>query len=274
MAETTGISWTRSTFNPWIGCTKVGPGCDHCYAAVSTPARAMKIEWGAGKPRRHTSESIWRQPGKWNHEQGELIRQQKPYGLTPPPWYVFCASLADVFDNEVEDVWRAEVWATIMATPNLTWQLVTKRVGNVMKMIPTHWRQQLPANVWIIATVVNQEEFDRDWPKLRAVPARVRGLSIEPMLGPITFPDDVRGELHWAIYGGESKQGGAAARPCDVMWIVDGIVQCREFGIAPFVKQLGHAAHGNGAPLKFNVTGKGADPKEWPNALRVQEFPA
>jgi protein gp37 len=120
---------------------------------------------------------------------------------------------------------------------------------------------------------VNQDEFDRDWPKLRAVPAKVRGLSVEPMLGPIDLSDDVRGALHWIIYGGESKQGGAEARPCDVMWIVDGIVQCREFGIAPFVKQLGHGAHGSGAPLTFKITGKGADPAEWPNGLRVQEFP-
>jgi protein gp37 len=272
MAETTGISWTRSTFNPWIGCTKVGPGCDHCYAAVSTPARAMSIKWGAGEPRRHTSAPLWNKPKLWNAEAKLELEAGKRWSTGGPGfWPVFCASLADVFDNEVDDAWRAELWKLIEATPYLTWQLVTKRVGNVMKMIPEGWRTALPANVWIVATMVNQDEFDRDWPKLRAIPAKVRGLSIEPQLGDIVFPDEVRGLLHWAIYGGESKQGGADARLCRLEWILDGVTRCRRLGISPFVKQMGHNIVGNGQRLTF--TGKGANPEEWPEGVHVQEFP-
>jgi protein gp37 len=266
MAETTGISWTRSTFNPWIGCTKVGPGCDHCYAEVSTPARAMKIQWGAGNPRRHTSAQLWKQPLKWNAEAARTGEQ----------WLVFCASLADVFDNEAPQEWREELWALIEATPALTWQLVTKRAGNVMKMIPERWRAKLPANVWIIATMVNQAEFDRDWPKLREIPARIRGLSVEPMLGPITFPADVRGLLHWVIYGGESNQISGAARPCELTAIGHGIDQCRALGIFPFVKQLGSHPTVLGVRQDNGVcgTGKRDDPDAWPDAVCVQEIPA
>jgi hypothetical protein len=123
LAETTGISWTKSTFNPWIGCTKVGPGCDHCYAAVSTPARAIAWagKWGVGEPRRHTSASLWNNPKKWNEKAK----------ATGEFWPVFCASLADVFDNEVDSRGATSCSGSIEATPHLTWQLVTKRVGNV-----------------------------------------------------------------------------------------------------------------------------------------------
>lgn len=273
MAETTGIAWTNSTLNPWIGCTKVGPGCDHCYAEVSTPSRTMGIKWGAGQTRRRTSNQVWNQPHKWNKAR-EIAMNAYALGRGPKPLphRVFCASLADVFDNEVDWRWRIELWALIRACPYLTWQLVTKRVGNVMKMVPHEWLSNWPENVWIIATVVNQDEFDRDWPKLREIPAVVRGLSIEPMLGPITFPQDVRDLLHWAIYGGESKQGGAEARPCEVLWIESGVEQCRQLGIAPFVKQLGHGATAHGIPLLWG-TGKRADPTEWYETIQVQEFP-
>lgn len=278
MAETTGISWTTSTFNPWIGCTKVGPGCDHCYAE-SEDARHKwggATHWGAGVPRHHTSVALWNNPHKWNKEQERRLNDYAlGKGPKPAPWRVFCASLADVFDNEVPNRWRSELWDTIRATPYLTWQLVTKRVGNVAKMVPPSWLEDWPENVWIVATVVNQEEFDRDWPKLAAVPAYVRGLSVEPMLGSITFPEEVRGKLHWVIYGGESKQPTGAARPCNLRWILDGIKQCREFGVAPFLKQLGHfVVNGTDYIDLAGVTGKGADPKEWHPDLRVQEFPA
>lgn len=284
MAEKTGISWTKSTFNPWIGCTKVGPGCDACYAEALDGRHKWggKTHWGVGTPRMRTSESYWLQPLKWEKmakETGEF-------------WPVFCCSLADVFDNEVPQEWRDDLWNLIENTPHLTWQLVTKRVSNVMKMIPENWRAQLPKNVWIVATMVNQDEFDRDWPKLRAIPARVRGLSVEPMLGNIQFPDitrslgykseleNVRGELHWVIYGGESKQGFHMPRECRLTWLNDGIAQCRELGIAPFIKQAGHAittatmtSEGILHHLPAWAVGKNADPTRWPKWMQVQEFP-
>ncbi len=253
MGDVTGISWTDSTFNPWIGCTKVGPGCDNCYAEQEDNRRRWggATHWGAGVARHRTSAAYWKKPLTWS------------------PRRVFCASLADVFDNEAPEEWRADLWRLIGQTPQLTWQLVTKRIGNVSKMLPPDWGDGW-ANVWIIATVVNQDEMDRDWPKLREVPACVRGVSIEPMLGPIAFPDSARGNLHWAIYGGESLQRGQA-RECHVEWVDAGIYLCRHFRIAPFVKQLGHYAVAAGEPVFGH--GKKADMSEWPDHLRVREFP-
>lgn len=299
MAETTGIAWTRSTFNPWIGCTEVsvsapdgdttkGGGCDDCYARALDARHRWggDTHWGHGKPRMRTAAAYWRQAHRWN----ELAKAELYTGrLTPKSawkgrigfWPVFCASLADIFDNEVDHQWREDLWQLILDTPFLTWQLVTKRVGNVMEMIPDEWLGKLPTNIWIIATTVNQYEFDRDWSKLREIPAIVRGLSLEPMLGDIEYSDDVRGYLHWAIYGGESKQSKRTPRECRLYWIEKGIAQCRALGVAPFVKQAGNICTdgvklAGGAVEYIQVgwgSGKRDNPAHWPAQIRVQEFP-
>lgn len=178
VSELGKIEWTKSTFNPWIGCTKVSPGCDQCYAEVSTPARAMKIHWGSGQQRHRTALTNWNQVRRWNAKAAK----------TGEFWPVFCASLADIFDNEVPDEWRADFWALVRECPHLTFQVLTKRIGNVKRMLSADWGDGYP-NVWLVISVVNQEEFDRDLPKLIATPARVRGLSMEPLLGPV----DMRG---------------------------------------------------------------------------------
>lgn len=263
MAYKTGISWTKSTFNGWIGCTKVGPGCDACYAEATDRVRKFGggTHWGAGVPRYRTSFGNWQHPRRWNAEAEK----------TGEFWPVFCSSLADVFDNEVPDEWREDLFKLIDDTPHLTWQLVTKRVGLVTKMVPKDWLHYWPRNVWIIATMVNQEEFDRDWPKLKAIPAQTRGLSVEPQLGEIKFSTDVIGKLHWAIFGGESKQTTAPARECKYEWLETGVEQCRRYGISAYVKQMGHNVTLLDQPMQF--TGKGADPEEWPPLVRYQEFP-
>ena len=109
MAEVSEISWTDATFNPWIGCTKVSPACDHCYAERDNGRRGWVAGWGPGVPRRRTK--TWGDPLKWNRKATES-------GLRPR---VFCASLADVFDNEVPQAWREDLWALLRATPNLRW---------------------------------------------------------------------------------------------------------------------------------------------------------
>ena len=181
MAENSKIEWCDSTFNPWIGCTNVGPGCDHCYAEALMDKRWRRVQWGIGKPRERTSAANWKQPLLWEkeHDAFALMHGRRRR--------VFCASLADVFDNQAPAAWRAELFALIGLTPHLDWLLLTKRIGNVKQMLeqPGMPKDGMPSNVWLGATVVNQEEADRDIPKLLAVPARVRFLSIEPMLGPI-----------------------------------------------------------------------------------------
>lgn len=184
MSANTSIEWATHTFNPWEGCQKVGPGCDHCYAE-NRNARfggGVAINWGPGAPRRRTSEANWRKPLAWNSNHDAYFDE---HGHRQR---VFCASLADVFDNAVDPAWRADLFRLIEATPNLDWLLLTKRIGNVEKLaMQANWPWPLPRNIWIGATIVNQEEADRDIPKLLAVPAAKRFLSMEPLLGPVNL---------------------------------------------------------------------------------------
>lgn len=246
MAEKTGIAWTDSTFNPWIGCTKVGPGCDNCYAEALMDKRWHKVQWGAGKPRSRTSDANWRTPLFWEsqHEAFALMHGRRRR--------VFCASLSDVFDNEAPPQWRGDLWALVKATPHLDWLILTKRIGNVRGMAPA---EGLPPNVWLGATIVNQEEYDRDAHKLLAVPASVRFLSVEPMLEPIRAAPSI-GAFDWVIVGGES---GKAARPIEREWIDSLHDQCAWFGVPFFFKQWGGpTATAGGCELA------GAEVKEWP----------
>lgn len=224
MAEQSAISWTDATFNPWIGCTKVSPGCDHCYAERDNGRRKWVPGWGAGVPRRRTK--TWGDPIRWNRTAIET-------GYKPR---VFCASLADVFDNEVPDEWRTDLWQLLRDTPNLRWILLTKRIGNVMKMVPADWPF---AHVGIMATMVNQEEYDRDRFKLRDVPAPWRGISAEPLLGRIVLDHASHLGSHWLdwmITGGES---GPDFRPLDMEAVRYMRDQCADLGITFHHKQNG-----------------------------------
>lgn len=179
MSENSKIEWCDATFNPWEGCTKIGPGCDHCYAEARNArfGGGTAPNWGPGAPRRRTSPANWRKPIAWNAAHAEFFathgRRQR----------VFCASLADVFDNEVDQEWRDDLWQLIHATPDLDWLLLTKRIGNAIGMLPGD--PDIYPNVWLGATIVNQEEADRDIPKLLGTPAAVRFLSMEPLLGAV-----------------------------------------------------------------------------------------
>ena len=252
MADTTNIAWTDSTFNPWIGCTKVSPGCDHCYAEALMDKRWGKVKWGAGNPRQRTSASNWAQPLKWQAKHAEF---EWEHGHRRR---VFCASLADVFDIEAPFEWRSDLFGLIADTPDLDWLLLTKRIGNVQNLLPdlTTLTTYLPRNIWLGATVVNQEEYDRDVPKLVRIPAAVRFLSIEPMLGPIKFSPAIAA-IDWVIVGGES---GAQARPMQHEWVRSIWHQCAAWGIAMFFKQWGGIR-----PAANGCLLDGQEIKQWPS---------
>jgi Bacteriophage protein gp37 len=266
MSENSKIEWTDHTFNPWEGCQKVSPGCDHCYAEARNArfAGGTAINWGPGAPRRRTSPANWRKPLQWNAAHAEFLaahgRRQR----------VFCASLADVFDNAVDPQWRADLFDLIEKTPNLDWLLLTKRIGNVLSMTSqtAQYRfdlecleaPRLPENVWLGATIVNQEEADRDIPKLIDTPARVRFLSMEPLLGEVdisewlsfwcedcndTHTSGIAGftGLNWVIVGGES---GPGARPMHLEWTRSLRDQCAAAGVPFLFKQHGEWAPGSG----------------------------
>lgn len=222
MAENSKIEWTTHTFNPWIGCTKVSGACDFCYAEAWAE-RFGQVQWGPHADRRRTK--TWGNPVRWNRE---------AEGATERP-RVFCASLADVFDNHksIAPEWRADLWALIEATPNLDWLLLSKRPQNIARYIPPAWRDRgCPQNVWIGATVENQEEYDRRVPHLRAIKARVRFLSMEPLLGSVDL-DSCYG-IDWVITGGES---GPQYRRADPDWFRSLRDQCERAGVPFLFKQ-------------------------------------
>lgn len=256
MATDTNIEWCDSTFNPWIGCAKISPGCDHCYAERSTPARTMGIVWGPGQARRLTSDDNWRKPRQWDKAHAKFFAQ---HGRRRR---VFCASLADIFDNQVPEEFRCRLWRLIAETPHLDWLLLTKRIGNALDMLPAYWcTGPLSLQGWwqefkhvsIGISVVNQAEADRDIQKLFDVPVNRRFLSMEPLLGPVDLrsvkyapgcnvnvlsrPGD---RLDWVIVGGES---GPGARPMHPAWVRSLRDQCAAEGVPFFFKQWGEWAH-------------------------------
>lgn len=239
MVENSKIEWTHHTFNPWIGCTKVSPACDHCYAERDT-ARFKTVEWGAGKERKRTSEAYWQTPLKWN-------RQAEALGVR---YRVFCASLADVFDNEVPDEWRADLWKLIAATPRLDWLLLTKRIGNVS--------YPMPHNVWLGISIVTQKEAERDVPKLINVPAQVRFLSMEPLLEYVDMTNLLSG-IHWVIVGGES---GHQARKMEAGWARSLRDQCNGAEIPFLFKQWGEYGE-DGERVGKKKAGRHLDGRTW-----------
>lgn len=228
MAENSKIEWTDHTFNPWVGCTKISSACDHCYAE-SWAKRAGSPELWAGS-RRRTTAANWRQPIKWNKDaEASGVRRK-----------VFCASLADVFDNQADAIWRRDLWDLIMDTQWLDWLLLTKRPQNIAKMLPERWtwpaRGHL-SNVWLGTTVENQDEAERRIPQLLSIPAAVHFLSCEPLLGMLHLPkqDTYWHPLDWVICGGES---GGKARMMEEHWARSLRDQCGYMDVAFFMKQM------------------------------------
>lgn len=358
MAET-AIQWTDYSWNPWRGCSKVAEGCRFCYAEKNVGVKLHGVKWGTenqGGTRVVAAEPYWSDPAKWNRKAQKEDQRFK----------VFCASLADIFEdwqgpmvnykgkrlfvsrnrqwteNEraataspprnsltINDV-RNRLFETIDATPNLDWQLLTKRPENIRRMwmangcdqeidcYPEDANEPLHGfycrkghntkreNVWLGVSVASQEDAEKNIPELLKCSdlASKLFLSIEPLIGHV----DLRGvmeplsmgyvehiptgpeggsPLGWVIVGGES---GPNARPCNIEWIRSIVRQCKEAGVACFVKQLGARPFMSGSrgerfnwPCGFLVRNsetwlklddkKGGDWNEWPEDLKVREFP-
>lgn len=254
MAKNSLIAWTDHTFNPWWGCTKVSPACDHCYAEmVST--RWHRGQWGKDTARWFPSDAYWHEPLTWNaRAQQTGIRAR-----------VFCASMADVF--EVHDALpphRARLWRLIAETPMLDWLLLTKRPAGYRTLIPPTLLA-LP-RVWPGVTVESEDYTWRLDQLAEMAAAGPRWVSYEPALERVDFSPWLPA-VSWVIAGGES---GSRARPFDLAWARSVIAQCRRAGVAPFVKQLGSRPVVNGTRLSLPTH---HDPKLWPADLRVREYP-
>jgi protein gp37 len=238
MAENTAISWATHTFNPWMGCTKVSPACDGCYAEALMDKRYGKVQWGPHGERVRTAPANWKQPIKWS-KQAENDR-------TRP--FVFCASLADVFDNQVPAEWREDLFDLIRVTPNLVYLLLTKRPQNIVKMVQSHGAiagngtRYLPRNAAIGTTIEDQKRADVNVPAL--IDAKVNTgalftfLSCEPLLGPIDLTSWIY-NIDWVITGGETDQGSHRARPTHPEWFRSLRDQCAASGAPYHHKQNG-----------------------------------
>ena len=226
MGENSAIEWTHHTFNPWWGCTRVSPGCEHCYA--ETFARRFGVTWGVQAERRMFGEKHWREPLKWNDRAAARGERDR----------VFCASMADVFEDRPDlALARARLGRLIEQTRALDWLLLTKRPENMLRLgAELGWRAEWPINVWAGCTVEDQRRADQRIPELVKVPSAVRFLSCEPLLGPVELCGLAIDHVHWVIVGGES---GPGARPMREEWALSLRDQCTRAGIAFHFKQWG-----------------------------------
>lgn len=284
MGETTGIAWTDSTFNGWIGCQRVSPGCQQCYAealdkrtggGVDPSDGVKKLRWGPSAPRVRTSVANWKKPIQWNAKAAKLKTRHR----------VFCSSLADVFEDREELVaMRYDLFSIISATPWLDWQLLTKRPENIERLWPGLYHRDncgifvdCPPpgsawpNVWLGCTVEDQQRADERLPCLLDVPAAVHFASCEPLLEHVDISRWMRpwnpgspALLSWLIVGGESGHG---ARPFSLDWARSLRDQTVGTGTAYFMKQLGDNSDHPGAGRH------GANPDRWPKDIQLQSFP-
>lgn len=273
---TTAIEWVLNSdgtkgyaINLWLGCTKISPACDNCYAEISRVSTCLGIKWGDNAPRRKCNPykklTAINNKAKVAFNSGEL--QKKQWNLTdndliakgfikPPRIRVFINPDSDIFDNEASQEWRDEFFNFVDTTPHIDYILLTKRIGNAKDMLPQSWLDNgYPANVWQLITVCSQEEADRDIPKLLELDVSVRGLSIEPLLGEIDlsnyfnyginevvkpFSNPIEyikvNSINWAIIGGES---GKNARPVHPDWARKIRDQCVGANVPFFFKQWG-----------------------------------
>jgi protein gp37 len=226
MAETQ-IEWTDATWNPVAGCSIVSAGCTHCYAMeMARRLEAMKVTKYAGLTRRSGNRSVWN--GVVQEDEGALA--------IPHRWRkarkIFVNSMSDLFHERVSEDFILKVWQVMRETPRHHYQILTKRPERMATVVSTLIKDVLP-NVWLGTSIENADVVTRI-NHLRAVPAAIRFLSFEPLIGPVGDVD--LSGIHWAIVGGES---GRSARPIREEWIDEIHAQCEHHGTAFFFKQWG-----------------------------------
>lgn len=237
MGRDTGIEWTQTilpdgtvipghTWNPWRGCTKISSGCKNCY--------------------------MYREQKRYGNDPTKIVRAAGPTFMSPLKWddleaKVFTCSFSDFFLEEADD-WRDDAWAIIRQTPNLTYQILTKRPENISGRLPEDW--PLP-NVWLGISAENQQALDSRMRIFAAVSAVVKFVSLEPLLGKVTFQkkgvvmsENMLTLLDWVIVGGES---GAHPRIMQKQWAVRVREECLVSSVPFFFKQKGGPSRFDGA---------------------------
>lgn len=275
------IEWTEQTWNPVRGCSRVSPGCEHCYAE----RMAIRLS-GPGRPYEGLVRST---PGgpRWTGRVELDVEKLAEPATWLKPRRVFVNSMSDLFHEELPDAAIVEVLHAVADAPQHTFQVLTKRAVRMRRFFQAHAALAALPNLWLGVSV----EHPKEWPRLfnlSRVPAPTRFVSVEPLLAGVALEPHLE-FLDWVIIGGES---GPGARPCNIAWIRALVAECKAAGTPVFVKQLGSRVIQNerevwrehGAPecwtpdpqacveLRFRHA-KAGDPREWPEDLRVREFP-
>jgi protein gp37 len=260
MAENSGIAWTNHTFNPWWGCVKTSAGCKFCYAEKQISIFSENF-WGENSNRKFFFDRHWKDPEKWNRAAKKAGRIDR----------VFCGSMCDVMEDRDDLIEpRKRLFNLIEKTENLNWLLLTKRPENFSKFLPEAWLKNPRPNVWLMTTVENSDVLYRIG-ELAKVPAVVHGLSMEPLISRVAdlpWQFAMHPEINWVIAGGES---GENARPFNIDWARTILNDCKMFNVACFIKQMGsNPVNSEGLVFKSK---KGEDMNEWPDDLKIREFP-
>lgn len=226
MAETQ-IEWTDATWNPVAGCSIVSAGCTNCYAMeMAKRLEAMRVEKYVGLTRRSGNRTIW----------NGIVKEDRAALDIPRKWKkarkIFVNSMSDLFHEQVSDEFILSVWQVMRETPRHSYQILTKRPDRMASLIASKIPEVLP-NVWLGTSVEDADVVSRI-DHLRGVPAAIRFISFEPLIG--TVGDMDLSGIHWAIVGGES---GKSARPIKEDWIDEIYEQCVDSGTTFFFKQWG-----------------------------------
>jgi protein gp37 len=306
-----GTKYPGMTLNPFWGCQRVSEGCDRCYAEAFAKRIGHGVRlpmiWGppATTERKIASEGHMRQPAIWNATAARTGVRRKVFCAS-------MADVFEDHPAVVEQ--RAKLFRIIEATPNLDWLLLTKRPQNMVRLAEAAgWRGRWPDHVWAGATMENQRRVDERAPVLLAVPARIHFVSYEPAVGAVDLTpwlggkcvacrgeggDPIRSgygldagwtacgacngsgrrpSLGWVIVGGESGHG---ARPFPMDWAMSVVTQCKAAqckaaGVPVFCKQMGaHPVDSFGERVRFGDAAKGGKIDEWPEPLRVRQWPS
>lgn len=244
MGDKTEISWTDHTFNPWWGCTKIAPGCDNCYAAALDHRTGGKF-WDVKKNPRRTKKPNWDKVLRWQVAARDAGVRHK----------VFCGSMMDWCDKNAPDGARELLFELIKATPNLDWQLLTKRATLIERCLPEDWGDGYD-NVWLGVTVEDKKFGYRRIEELQKIPAKVRFISAEPLLENLDGIESKLDGIDWVIIGGES---GINCRKMHAEWAEDLFLICEILKIPVWFKQWGGNSKDKGGDEILGIINK-----EWP----------